>query len=130
MPLPRGAPRARAGPGPNRPFPRGHPSRWQAREQGRDISTSNRSDVHTLESLKCQGCGGGLTCDIFARKIACEHCGTVESLPPAGGATALGEEPLERLLELEQAEPLAKPEGMRVIHCRSCGAEASIPAQT
>ncbi len=87
-------------------------------------------DVYTLQSLKCQGCGGGLICDIFARKIACEHCGTVETVPPAGGATALGEEPLERLLELEQAEPLARPEGMRVIHCRSCGAEASIAAQT
>lgn len=85
--------------------------------------------MHTLQSLKCQGCGGGLTCDIFAGKIACEHCGTVEAVPPAGGGIALGEEPVERLLELEQAEPLAKPEGMRVISCRSCGAEASVPAQ-
>lgn len=85
--------------------------------------------MSTLQSLKCQGCGGCLSCDIFDRKIACEHCGTSEKLAAAGESSALGEEPVERLLELEQAAPLPKPEGMRVVHCQSCGAEAAIPAQ-
>ena len=70
-----------------------------------------------------------MSCDIFARQIACEHCGTAEVVPPAGVASALGEESLERLLELEAAAPLARPAGMRVVHCQSCGAAASIAAQ-
>lgn len=42
---------------------------------------------------------------------------------------ALGEEPLERLLALERAQPLSKPEGLRAVHCRSCGAVTSVPAK-
>lgn len=77
----------------------------------------------TTETLLCPVCGGHLTEDVASHQIICRFCGHHEPLKrkTAGGA-ALGAAMLKR-----RAQPVRWVVGDRILQCRQCGAERTIP---
>ncbi|MBE2268368.1 MAG: TFIIB-type zinc ribbon-containing protein [Anaerolinea sp.] len=80
------------------------------------------------ESLTCPVCGGDLTVDTVSGRVVCKFCGylaPVTETRSAGSGGVVGAALLKR-----RAQPVQWVIGKRLLHCKACGAERTIPATT
>jgi hypothetical protein len=77
------------------------------------------------ERLACPVCSGDITTDESDGHVECRYCGyRAESAAACGVGGSLMMELLRR-----KAEPVRWQIGGRLLHCKNCGAERTVPAQ-
>lgn len=80
-----------------------------------------------IQSLLCPICSGNLTIDAVSGLVQCRFCGHTEQRTP--GANEVGADSLAMALIERKVQTTKWMIGERLLHCKECGAERTIPAR-